>query len=439
VTGAAGGRRAAGAAGMLAGTAPPGGWPLAVWLAVLAVALIARLAFVAVVPRIIEWPDGREYEQVARLLVEHGTYGLQTLRAPGYPTFIAAVYRVFGENLTALRLVEAVLGTITVGLLGLVGSRLFGRGAGLATAILTALHPVLAFMPATQFTENTLALVIALALGAAFTAVRSRRLRWWAAMGALLGVATLIRPNVIVLFPGLALGLAGMLLRERRTWLVPLVVSAAVLVLALAPWMVRNHQVHGRWFFITTGGGRQIWMGNNPWTDCASWKHSVPDSAMLAEMGRLPNEIARDRYLYGKAVEFMRQSPARAAQLYLVKLGNIYALYPEPFSETHVTASSRWAQGFASAIVFAGALLALGRWRAQPGLWPLVAGVVSFTLPNAVVLTGMRYRLAIEPCLLLMAGLGWASVLDMVARRRWRPIRNSGAEGAPGASPDPAG
>ena len=418
--------------------APPGGWPLAVWLAVLAVALIARLAFVVAAPRTIEWPDGREYEQVARLLVEHGTYGIRALRAPGYPTLIAAVYRVFGENLLALRLVEAVLGTITVGLLGLLGARLFGRGAGLATAILTALHPVLAFMPSTQFTENTLVLVIALALGAAFTAVRSGRLTWWAAMGAILGAATLIRPNAIVLFPGLALGLAGMLIRDRRAWRVPVLVAAAALVLALVPWIVRNHQVYGRWFFITTGGGRQLWMGNNPVTDCAPWKHTVPDSAMQAELDRLPDEFARDRYLYGKAVEFMRQSPARAAQLYLVKLRNMYALYPEPFSRIHVDLRSRWAQGLASAIVFVGALLALGRWRAEPALWPLAAGIVSFTLPNAVVLTGMRYRLAIEPCLLLMAGLGWSSVLGALARGRGGPLKAARAVDPRGVSLDPA-
>jgi 4-amino-4-deoxy-L-arabinose transferase-like glycosyltransferase len=422
-----------GLAGPPAGTPAPGGWPPAVWIAVLAVALIVRVGFAIAVPRTIQWSDGREYDEMARLLVEHGSYGIRTLRAPGYPTLIAAVYRVFGESLLALRLVEAVLGTITVGLLGLIGSRRFGRGAGLATAILTALHPVLAFMPSTQYTENTLGLVIALVIGAAFTAERGGQLWRWAAMGALLGVATLIRPNVIVLFPGLALGLTAMLRRERRRWLVPVISAGAALVLVLVPWVVRNHQVYGRWFFITTGGGRQIWMGNNPWTDCAPWKQTVPDSAMQADLDRLPDEFARDRYLYASAVEFMRRSPARAAQLYGVKLRNIYALYPEPVSRMYANPWSRWSQGIASAIVFLGALLALRRWRVEPALWPLVGGIVSFTLPNAVVLTGMRYRLAIEPCLLLMAGLGWATALSALARRRGRAVMR------PARPPDPAG
>lgn len=417
----------------VAGAAGPGlaaddGGARWIWLAILAVALIARLAFVAVLPGVIVWPDGREYEQVARLLVERGTYGLQTLRAPGYPTFIAAVYFVFGENLLALRLVEAALGTITVGLLGFVGHRLFGRGAGLTTALLAAFHPVLAFLPSTQYSENTLALVIVLALAAAGAAIRTGRLRWWAAMGALLGAATLIRPNVIVLFPGLALGLALLLLRDHRRWLVPVLVAATMLVLAITPWVVRNHQLHGRWFFISTGGGRQLWMGNNPRTDCASWKQTRPDSAMRAEMSRLPNEIAQDRYLTSKAVAFMRRCPGRAAQLYLVKLGNLFALYPETHSQLYVNRWSRLAQGLASVVIFAGVLIALRLWRTEPWLWPLTAGVVCFALPNALVLTGMRYRIAIEPCLLLMAGLGWSSLLGW--RAGWR-------QASPG-SPRPA-
>jgi len=38
---------------------------------------------------------------------------------------------------------------------------------------------------------------------------------------------------------------------------------------------------------------------------------------------------------------------------------------------------------------------------------------VSFALVNAVFFASMRYRMAFEPCLLLMAGLGWAIAFRM--------------------------
>jgi 4-amino-4-deoxy-L-arabinose transferase-like glycosyltransferase len=394
-----------------------------IWLAILAVALIARLVFVAVVPRVIVWSDGREYDELARWLVDRGTYGLQALRAPGYPTLMAAVYLVFGKSLLALRLVEAVLGTVTVGLVGAIGSRLFGRRAGLIAASLMALHPVLAFLPSTQYSENTVVLAIVLALGAASEAWRKGGWWRWAAAGVFLGAATLVRPNVILMWPGLALGFMVALVRERRGWLLPLLVASLALVLTVAPWVVRSHQVHGRWFFVATGGGRSFWLGNNPWTDCVTWTYTPPDSATQTEMSRLPNEFALDDYYYRKGVEFIRDHPARAARLYGVKLGNLFALYPEPFTRNFMSAWARWAQGLASVLVYAGVLFAFRRWRVEPALWPLTASIVTFSLVNALYYSVLRYRMAFEPCLLLMAGLGWAGVWERGPWRRRMRVR----------------
>ncbi|HKQ59012.1 MAG TPA: glycosyltransferase family 39 protein, partial [Candidatus Eisenbacteria bacterium] len=177
------------------------------WAAVLAVALVARVAFALVMPQRILWPDGLEYQAVARSLLEHGSYGMQTLRAPGYPTLIAGVQALTGENLLALRLVEALLGATSVAILGLAGAAAFGPAAGGIAAILMALHPVLAFLPSTQYSESTLVLVVTLALAALVSAWRSGGGWRWALVGGLFGVAALVRPTVVLMLPGLGLGL----------------------------------------------------------------------------------------------------------------------------------------------------------------------------------------------------------------------------------------
>jgi len=396
-------------------SAPPGSGarrvPAPAWWAVLAVALAARLAFVAVTPPRILWRDGQQYEAVALSLVETGSYGPQTLRPPGYPTLIAAVYRVTGRNLVALRTVEAALGTLSVGLVGAVGVSLFGPLAGWIAALLAALDPVLAFMPSTQYAENTLVLVLVLAFAAAFAAWRRGGLGRWALAGVLFGAALLVRPNTLVMLPGIGLGFAAALHRRRRAWLAPALVCTLAAAVTVTPWIVRNHRVHHHWYFIATGGGRQFWFGNNEHTRAATDEASVPDSAMFASAVRLPDDIARERYFYDLGMAFVREHPERAARLYLTKLGNLFALYPKPYShQVRLGPWSRLAQGLASAVVFAGALLMLRRFRRDPALWPMVAGIVTFALVNAVFFTVMRYRLAFEPCLLWMAGAGWAGL-----------------------------
>ena len=130
------------------------------WIAILTAALCARLAFVAAAPGQLLWPDAREFEAMARLLLEQGTYGTHTLRPPGYPTLIAGVYALFGPRLLVLRVIEALLGVLAVALIGAAGARVFGRRAGLIAGALAALHPVLAFLPSIGYSENTLVLAV---------------------------------------------------------------------------------------------------------------------------------------------------------------------------------------------------------------------------------------------------------------------------------------
>ncbi|MBC8368201.1 glycosyltransferase family 39 protein [bacterium] len=62
--------------------------------------------------------------------------------APIYPYFIGAVMGIVGEDqgLWWLRLTQAMISALTAGLLSLTALRLFGRWAGVATALLTILH-----------------------------------------------------------------------------------------------------------------------------------------------------------------------------------------------------------------------------------------------------------------------------------------------------------
>jgi 4-amino-4-deoxy-L-arabinose transferase-like glycosyltransferase len=410
----------------MTGTSTPDREPRGVLWALVGLALAVRVILVMVTPLEIAWPDGREFDAIARLLVDHGTYGTQTLRPPGYPTLIAAVYRLFGSNLLTLRLVESLLGAATVWIIGRVGTRLFDSRAGLAAAAIAAFHPVMAFLPATQFSENTLLFVLALAFLAMTVAWRRSGIARWLLAGALFGVAMLVRPNVLVLMPGLAFGLALALHRERRGWIPAILGLTLGAVLTVTPWIVREHAVHGHWYFVATGGGRQFWFGNNETTSGASDAPTEADARLRKELQALPDDTARERHLYGRGIKFVKEHPMRAARLYFVKLGNLFALYPRTYSRTaFVNPASQAAQAIASAFVFAGALLALRRLRSTPALWPLVGAIVTFALVNAVFLTVMRYRLAFEPCLIWMAGFGWAGALARFRSAETQPMKKS--------------
>src|SRR5438552_9652498 len=66
--------------------------------------------------------DGRLYARIASNVLDHGVYSIATeepysptyIRLPGYPLFLAAVYKLFGhDNNKAVRVIQGVVDTLT--------------------------------------------------------------------------------------------------------------------------------------------------------------------------------------------------------------------------------------------------------------------------------------------------------------------------------------
>lgn len=190
--------------------------------------------------------DSRSYLEMADDVLEFGPFGDPEVsdlhRTPGYPVFVALV-----QMITATQ----YLGVIAAQLLGIgiaclllvrIGSMLGAPRAGVAGAYVYALSPNAAMWSLTIMSESLFAVLLALAL---WTWLRSReagRIGWVAATGAILGLASLVRPIGLPLI-GVwtvsdlwrAWGPAG-----RRHAVARMAAMVGGLALVLAPWVVRN-------------------------------------------------------------------------------------------------------------------------------------------------------------------------------------------------------
>lgn len=222
--------------------------------------------------------DGRVYAQIARNILEQGVYSPETsapyeptlIRLPGYPLFIAAVYRLCGHgNNTAVRSAQAALETLTCALTGLLAFLWEPREerrwrTALLAVLLAASCPFTSIYVTTILTETCavfLTTAAAVAASYAFKArQRTRALWWWAATGALCGAVTSFRPDGGLLAAAigltLALGLvwrcgkggraqtrASALWRRMSPALARGVVFSLAFACVLAPWTVRNARV----------------------------------------------------------------------------------------------------------------------------------------------------------------------------------------------------
>lgn len=255
--------------------------PLAVPSLLLAAALGFRLFLALHLPN--DAPDdGRLYARIATNILDHHSYSIETaepfaptyLRVPGYPLFLAGVYKVFGHgNNRAVRIVQALLDTLTCLLTGLLAlawlpaswSQEKRRRVMLIAFALAAACPFTAIYVATILTETWAIFLAVLCLLTASWALKSEEkkaaLRWWLASGVAGGALVLFRPDgaLFVAAAGLTMVLTAIgnalarrsgeigLFQQTVKTLLPAVLYGVVLsagfVACLVPWTIRNARV----------------------------------------------------------------------------------------------------------------------------------------------------------------------------------------------------
>ncbi len=218
--------------------------------------------------------DGRLYSQIARNVLEQHIYSADAqapytptlIRLPGYPLFLAGIYKVFGVgNDTAVRVVQAVIDTATCVLVALVAFEWAideGRKhrAALIAFALAAVCPFTAIYVATILTEvltNFLAVAMVLTATLAFkSTMRRRALIWWVITGLIAGLAVLFRPDsgLFAAAIGCTLITASMFksrdgqgVAHLQKRLRDAIISASLFTIAfcivLVPWTIRNRRV----------------------------------------------------------------------------------------------------------------------------------------------------------------------------------------------------
>ncbi|MCC7104431.1 MAG: glycosyltransferase family 39 protein [Chloroflexi bacterium] len=203
-------------------------------LAVAVLAITVRLAFVPGTPVLLTG-DSETYLGPALDLSRGSGFELSLKRTPGYPLLAAASFRLLGEELSPLALLQHGLGVLTAVLTFLLGRELAGWKVGLLAGLAAAVAGNLLIYERLMMTET---LFTAAVVGTALAAVRastSERAGWAVLAGVSVALATLVRP---VAQPLLALVPLGLLLM-RCSWRRLAVLTGAVVLgyaLILAPW-----------------------------------------------------------------------------------------------------------------------------------------------------------------------------------------------------------
>lgn len=356
--------------------------------------------------------------------------------SPAYPYFIAAVKAVTRGGFADFRVVallQLLASVATAALVFLLGKRLAGTAAGVVAGLVYALSPAAVFYDGELLMDFLLPAVLA---GVALLASTTRwSLRRAAAAGALISVGALARPSYLLLLLPAALViwfLAEGTSRLARGKYVAALVAAAALV--VAPCAVRNYVVGRDVVLISSNGGVNLFIGNNPQANGTfkapgPWPaHLEASSTAYAEekLGRplKPSEVSA--FFTREAATYVVTQPGD----YLTKVGRrlrlVAGAYEIPnhmdFNFFRPRSGVLKILPFTWGIIFpwalAGAVLAAARRKFRPTL--ALAVVYLGSLATLFFVTG-RYRFPAFPLLAVFAAAAAVGLVEAArSRTKWK-------------------
>ncbi len=368
-----------------------------------------------------------------------GSLGPTAYFPPGYPYFIGALDLLDGHenggrsSVQPTRLAQTVLGTVAVGLIGLVALEAFGPLVGLIALAIAAFYPVLIELSGTLVAEN---LLIVFELAAVWAALRVRRARWpyaWiGTAGIFTGLAALTHQNALLMV--IPLGLAVWAGRPRfsgRALRAPALFLAATLI-TIAPWTIRNAVELHHFVPISDEAGITL-VGTYNSTSAANsgvpykWRlyFAIPgETALIREAPRLPEVQLGDR-LQSQALHYIGAHPIAP---FAVAFDNTLRLFElEGSFAWHASAAAIGLTAGAARIgVFSFWLLCIvalaGAFTGVVRRGPLWLWAVPVLFAISVVFVNVetpRFREPVDPFLILLAACGCAA---LVRRLRGSPV-----------------
>jgi Flp pilus assembly protein TadD len=389
--------------------------------------------------------DGANYFNLAATIAAGDLAGGPDVywQPPLYPYLIALLLSIFGPNMLAIYLVQAVIGATTCLLIVRIGRRIFDNRAGFAAGLIAAFYgPLIHFdaqplIPVLHVVLVTAGL-LAILRGAGIPGPSPAPGRDWALGGAAWGLAAIATPNILFAAPvvvawawwpgrrsSVAPG-ADPPDRWRRGW----AAFAVALALPVALVAARNLAVAGEAVLISSNGGINFFIGNNPDYERTVRIRPGGEFERLAQEPEnlgIGGAAAKSRWFARRGLAFLHEYPGPAARLYVRKAFDLIAgreigRNEDAYSyrQTSWILSAllwRWIVSFPFGVVAPLALAGMVASRAGAGqggaAWSgasrdgsalLLGCVGAYAISILLFFPTDRYRLPIVPFLALFAG-----------------------------------
>ena len=386
------------------------------------------------------WDSGNSsYFMIAENLVYGEGYALVAgsptiWRNPLYPLLLAGIYSISGKSVPAFIAGNSLLGVLVV-LAGFFVARAVFQSlsVGILAALLVSIYPYLVFHSSHLFETSLISLLVLLLVLAAIETHKEGSYIWAALAGILMGLSVLTKSSALSLMPIFIVWWISLSYRKfKRRILVASFLFLSFTGIVLLPWAIRNKIVLDHLTVSESNLGFNLWKGNNPLT-FAVYPMTHLDSLDEYAAWILPADSTakywpESEWFQHQALEYIRKDPMRFLKGLARKSLQLYDwnIIPylegkaviDPVTETiTMPASSRSPTkqlSYTIPYIFVVTFVLIGFLGSIKRNWEILFLVIPiliiWSIGHAVAFTITRFRMPIEPLILIWAAYGMKSV-----------------------------
>jgi tetratricopeptide (TPR) repeat protein len=398
--------------------------------------------------------DSLTYDQMAKGLIKTGSLTYEFFWQPlFYPLFLSLIYKLSNSSILTVKIVQALLGSVTSVLVYFLGKKLFNKTAGVLSGAFIALYMPLVFYDGELLAAGWSAFwAVALMLALIKTAEKPNLCSCFA-LGLFAALSIITRPEFLFFFTAASIWLVLIWIR-RHTNPKKIVLYLSLLLagfLSIAsPVAFLSYRTVGKASFLPYSGGINLYIGNNP-----NYKETINIRPGLAwrKLTELPANYGikggfeqkqfssdkalnyihtQEQFFSDKAINYIRTQPASFLKGLLYKSAQFLSSRETP-RNLDIYIFRKWSSllqiglwksgrfGFPFGLLLPLAVIGLiFNWRKVCA--PVWLFLILYPVSVILVFVASRYRIPIIPLIAILAAAGCTTIWHLFQSRNWAKL-----------------
>jgi tetratricopeptide (TPR) repeat protein len=360
-------------------------------------------------------------------------------RAPFYAYLLGAIYAVFGPSFTAAKIIQHIIGAFSCSMIFIIADRYFSRKIAVLSGFIASFYLVFIYFEDELLLDSLLVLFSVVLILILLRLYDDPRRRLFLAAGIILGIASITRPNFLVMLPVIAIWVVyafDLAIKEKITGLIILTAGCALII---SPVTVRNIVVGNDNVLIASQGGINFYIGNNERASGytalmpefgPTWQYSDCEYLAKLETGRLGQEMKQSEvsaFYYKKALNFVLDRPLQWSSLIFKKLFYFWNSY-----EISNNQNLYFFRKFAPVTIILPPLLFLIAPFSLIGLWMVFTKdrryhiitlfVIAYMASVVAFFVNGRFRLPVLPFLIILSVYAIFQTINYIKQKKMKSL-----------------